>query len=435
MTSQQSDILAQIQTLVQDYFESAPKKSFVPGESTVPLIIPSYSFQEVNQAVESLLTTRITLNQSDGNKVQQFEEAWSEYIGTSHGIMVNSGSSANLLALHVLANPATPNRIKPGDEVITPAVTWHTTVSPIIGIGAVPVLVDVRLDDCTIDVDAIEAEITPKTRAIMPVHLLGNPCQMDRIMDIAERHNLYVLEDTCEAHGSAFDGQRCGRMGHLGTFSFFFSHHITTMEGGMVVTSNDDFAELGCIMRSQGVIRNTKRRVELEAHYKSIPEYKDIDERYLFANMGFNLRPTELNGGFGIEQVGKIDGFLEQRGKNDAYWRNRLSKYDDLFYMPGNPAQGRAWFCFPIILKPGVSFTREDLVAHLTQCHIETRPIMSGNVAAQPAMKHFEHRTTSLDHAKLIHQNGFFWGNHQGIDEEQCAYVADCIDEFIAKQA
>ena len=215
------ELISRIQELIREYFETEPRPEFNAGETPVPLMTPSYNWQEVNQVLESLLTKQITLNQSISNKVQQFEQAWSKYIGTKHGVMVNSGSSANLLALFALANPTTPNPIKPGDEVITPGVTWTTTISPIICVGAIPVLVDVSLNDFTMDVDAIERSITPRTRAIMPVHLLGNPCQMDAILDIAQRYNLYVIEDTCEAHGAEFHGKRCGSMGDIGTFSFF----------------------------------------------------------------------------------------------------------------------------------------------------------------------------------------------------------------------
>jgi CDP-6-deoxy-D-xylo-4-hexulose-3-dehydrase len=433
MNKKQAELLSQIQGLVRTYFEANGEEEFMPGKTPVRLMTPSYSWQEVNQAVQSLLTTQITLNQSDGNKVEQFEQAWSEYVGTRHGVMVNSGSSANLLALFALANPTIPNRIKPGDEVITPVVTWHTTVSPILCIGAVPVLVDVRMEDFTIDVDAIEAAVTPKTRAIMPVHLLGNPCAMDRIMEIAKNHNLYVIEDVCEAHGSEYEGRRCGSIGDIGTFSFFFSHHITTMEGGMVMTSNEEISELLRIMRSQGVIRNTKGREALEDYYRSQPEYADIDERYLFANIGFNLRPTELNGGFGIEQVKKIDSVLERRRENGSFWVKRLRRYEDLFHLPADQETGRAWFCFPLVIKPGGPFSRRELTDYLNECGVETRPIMAGNVSAQPALKHFPYRVTSVNNAEVIHKYGFFWGNHQGLGPQHREYVADCVDKFVAR--
>lgn len=432
MNEEQTQIVSKIQELTRRFFEVAADEEFIPGKTPVRLMLPTYDWREINQVLDSLFSTMITLNQSEGNKVAQFEELWSHYIGVDHGVMVNSGSSANLLALFVLANPIIPNRIKPGDEVITPAVTWHTTVSPIISIGAVPVLIDVSLETYTIDTELIEAEITPRTRAIMPVHLLGNPANMQAILDIAKRHGLYVLEDTCEAHGAEFDGRRCGGIGDIGTFSFFFAHHLTTIEGGMLVTANEELAELARIMRSQGVIRNTKRRAELEEHYRKIPEYSDLDPGFIFANLGFNLRPTELNGGFGIEQIKKFPSGLAKRRSNGDYWTQRMRKHEEFFYISGSKPQECSWYSFPLTLKPGAPFTRKQLVDYLDECRIETRPVMAGNIAAHPALKHFAYRAAALPNAQRIHTNGFFWGNHPNIGDVQRTYVADCVDRFIA---
>lgn len=435
MNEEQARIFAEIQKLTRRYFDAAETSEFVPGETPVRLMLPSYDWREINSVLDSLFSTMITLNQSQGNKVAQFEEAWSRYVGVDHGVLVNSGSSANLLALFVLANPTLSPRIERGDEVITPAVTWHTTISPILSVGAVPVLIDVKLEDYTIDTDAIEAEITPRTRAIMPVHLLGNRANMDAIGEIARRHDLYVIEDTCEAHGAELGGRRCGSLGDIGTFSFFFSHHMTTMEGGMLVTANEELAETARIMRSQGVIRNTKRRAELEAHYRSIPEYSDLDPGFIFANLGFNLRPTELNGGFGLEQLKKFGGFLAQRRSNGKYWSERMEKHEEFFYVSRGDDDERAWFCFPLTLKPGAPFCREQLVRHLNDCGIETRPVMAGDVTAHPALKQFSYRAASIENARYIHKHGFFWGNHQAIRDAERSYVADCVDRFVAEHA
>src|SRR3990167_8707878 len=202
-------------------------QEFIPGKTRIPLSSPTYGAPEVIEALDSLMSTWVTM----GKKVKTFEAMFAEYIGTWHGVMVNSGSSANLLALSALG-------LQPGEEVITPAVTWATTVFPIAQVGAVPVLVDVERDSYNISPDAIEAALTPRTRAIMPVHLLGNPCNMDAIMDIAERHKLYVIEDCCEAHGAEYHGRKVGSFGDAASFSFFFSYLISTIEGGMLLTNN-----------------------------------------------------------------------------------------------------------------------------------------------------------------------------------------------------
>ncbi|MEM9293658.1 MAG: aminotransferase class I/II-fold pyridoxal phosphate-dependent enzyme [Acidobacteriota bacterium] len=432
LSAEQGEILQQLRALVKDFYAAAPAQEFIPGESPVRLMLPSFDHREVTQAMESLLSTYITLNQSSGNKIAAFEAGWSQYIGSSNGVMVNSGSSANLLALFMLRNPKIPGHLKPGDEIITPAVTWHTTVSPIIAAGCVPVLADVNLPRYTMDVEQVEKLITPRTRALFPVHLLGNACDMDGLMALAERYGLWVIEDTCEAHGAEFRGHRAGSIGHIGTFSFFFSHHLTTMEGGMVVTDDDQLAELARIMRSQGVIRNTRRREELAAHYRQQPEVADFDPGFLFANLGFNLRPTELNGGFGLEQLKKFPQFLETRRVNGRYWAQRMAGYGDLFHLPDPEDHEGAWFSFPLTLRAGAPFSREEIVNHLRGCGIETRPVMAGNVALQPAMQLFHHRSGDLPVAEHIHRHGFFWGNHQGICEAQRSYVADCVDDFIA---
>jgi CDP-6-deoxy-D-xylo-4-hexulose-3-dehydrase len=225
-------------------------------------------------------------------------------------------------------------------------------------------------------------------------------------------------------------------LGDVGTFSFFFSHHITTMEGGMLVTSNGEVAELARIMRSQGVIRNTLRRAELTDHYRGIPEYGDLDPLYLFANLGFNLRPTEINGGFGLEQLQRLPAILARRRDNGRYWTERLSRYSDFFHLP-RPAPAdtgedpRAWFCYPLVLRHDAPFSRREITAFLKTRGIETRPIMAGNVTAQPAMKLFAHRRGRLDNAEHIHTHGFFWGNHQGLRDPERTYVADVMDEFL----
>ena len=295
-------------------------------------------------------------------------------------------------------------------------------------------LIDVKMEDCTIDASKIESEINAKTKAIMPVHLLGNPAHMDTINDLAKKYDLYVIEDTCEAHGALYKNQKCGGLGDIGTFSFFFSHHITTMEGGMIMSNNDHLSELMRIMRSQGVIRNTLNKETLTKEYKENIDYKDIDPNYLFANIGFNLRPTELNGGFGLEQIKKIDPILEHRRRIGNYLLDKLEKHSEFFQFPIQNRQDSAWFCFPIIIREYAPFNRSDFSDYLKQMQIETRPIMSGNVEKQPAMKLFKYRNSDLKNANIIHQNGLFFGIHQEIGIQQCEYIINCIDDYLRKK-
>jgi len=421
----ENEIKEKIKQLVKDYF-SLKTSEFVPGETKIPLNIPSYSWEEAYEAIESIITTWVTM----GEKVQRFEKKFADYVGVENAVMVNSGSTANLLALSVLTNPVINNRIKKGEEIITPAITWSTTVFPIINVNAMPVLVDVDFDTYTIDTTEIEKAITDKTRAIMPVHILGNPCDMKKIMEIAEEYDLFVVEDCCEAHGAEFNGKKVGSFGDISTFSFFFSHHISTIEGGMILTNIDEYAELAKSLRAHGWIRELKNRNEIGKMYK------EIDERFLFINLGYNVRPTEIQGAFGIHQIKKLDNFIEIRRINARYWTEKLKVYSDYLLLPEERnGTKHVWFGYPVTVKPTAPFTQKELVDFLEHKGIETRPIMAGNMAEQPAMKLFKYRKVgNLNNSKNIMHRSFFFGNHHGIGKAEREYIADCISEFIEQK-
>ena len=399
--------------------------TFIPGQTRIPLSVPTYGAEEVVEALDSLVSTWVTM----GKKVKSFESAFAQYLGTQHALMVNSGSSANLLALSVLTNPTLSNPLIPGDEIITPAVTWATTVFPIVNVGALPVLVDVGQRSFNLDPEEVERAITPRTRAILLVHLLGNPCEMAPLQDIARRHNLYLVEDACEAHGAEYRGQKVGSFGDLATFSFFFSHHISTIEGGMVVTANESMAELCRALRVFGWVRDLKDRDELAKTYPA------IDSRFLFVNSGFNLRPTEVQGAFGIHQLPRLETFIEERRANAAYWTEHLRQLSDhLILAEESPGTRHVWFGYPITVRPEAPFSRQDLVTFLEARGLETRPIMAGNIAEQPAMRLFPHRPAgSLPNARFITRNSFIIGNHQGIGLEQREAVVDYFRDFFAE--
>ncbi len=248
-------VVKEIEKLAASYFENHPGFS----RYKVPLMSRLYDEQEIAEVVETLLSPeRLTLNAAGNLKTEIFENKWADFIGTKNGIMVNSGSSANLIAFYILSNPTIGNRLKSGDEVITTALTYGTSVTPLYALGLKPIFIDANLEDYTMDVNSIEAAITSKTKAIMPVHLLGFPCDMEKIMQIAKKYNLFVIEDCCEAHGAEWSGKKVGSFGDISTFSFYLSHHITTVEGGMIMTDDDSYAELARIIRSQGVMRNVK---------------------------------------------------------------------------------------------------------------------------------------------------------------------------------
>ena len=413
----------EISSLIHTYMGNTQvKPAFTPGQTRIRLSEPTYGPEEVVEALESLVSTWVTM----GTKVRNFEKIFGDYIGTSNSIMVNSGSSANLLALSALSNPTFPNQLQPGDEIITPAVTWATTVFPIANVGAVPVLVDVGLESFNLDPEAVEQAITPRTKAILLVHLLGNPCDMDALKDIARRHNLYLIEDACEAHGAEYRQQRVGSFGDLSTFSFFFSHHISTIEGGMVVTNNKELGELCRSLRVFGWVRDLEDRDNLARRYG------EIDPRFLFVHNGYNLRPTEIQGGFGMHQMERLEPFIEGRRATANYWTNHLKEFEEFLILPSEQPETRhVWFGYPITVRPEAPFTRQDLVNFLESQGLETRPIMAGNIAQQPAMALLKHRVDgSLKNAKTIMGQSFFFGNHQGIELEQKEAIVDYFREF-----
>lgn len=411
-----------IQGHVKSYFHSL-NNEFLPGKSKIPLNVPSFNHEEIIEALKCTLSTNVTM----GKNVKRFEEMFANYVGARNGVMVNSGSTANLVALSIVSNPAVKGHIKRGSEIITPAVTWSTTIFPVINIGCIPVLVDVNAETYNIDADAVERAITPKTKAIIPVHLLGNPCDMKRILEIADAHDLYVIEDACEAHGAMIDDKKVGSFGDLGTFSFFFSHHISTMEGGMVVTDKDELAELAKVLRAHGWIRELKDKEEIAKRYQK------IDKRFLFINIGFNVRPTEIQGAFGMHQIKKLEQFIEIRRENAKYWTERLLKYSNYLLVPEERTGTRhVWFGYPLTVKPNAPFTKKELANFLESKGIETRPIMAGNMAEQPVMKLFKNRRVGdLENSRFIMRHSFFFGNHHGITEREREYVADCVEEFM----
>ena len=415
--------LDQLRPLIDQYFQ-ASKGDNHSGPWSISLSTPTFGADEVMEVLDSLLSTEVTM----GRKVKEFEERFAEYIGVRHAIMVNSGSSANLLALTMLTDPQLEGRIKPGDEIITPAVTWASTVYPIIQVGAIPVLVDVELETVNMGLAQLEAALTPLTRGIMLVHLLGKPCPMDTIMEFARAHNLFVIEDCCEAHGAEFGNRRVGSFGHLGTYSFYFSHHITTIEGGMIVTNDDDLAESARALRAFGWVRDLKNRQTLAL------ENPKIDDRFLFVSLGFNVRPTEIQGAFGMHQLGKLEGFIEARQANARYWTERLRPFEKYFLLPVEQEGARhAWLFYPLIVRPDAPFTRSEVVQFLESKGVETRPVMAGNMAEQPVMRHFAYRSDgALTNARFIMRNGLLFGTHHGIGPQEREALVDYIKEFVA---
>jgi dTDP-4-amino-4,6-dideoxygalactose transaminase len=392
----------------------------------IPLNSSTFGEEEITVVLGVLKSTQVTM---DG-RCAEFERVFGEFIRRTEAIFVNSGSSANLLAFFALANFAAPelsNRRKfvPGSEVIVPAVSWSTTFWPIIQAGGVPVLVDSDPQTLQMRVEAMPAALSSKTVAICPVHVLGNAVAMDEVVCFAEEHRLWVVEDACEALGSKYRGRPAGSFGDLATFSFFFSHHITTIEGGMIVTGNPEIAELLRCLRAHGWTRNLKRRNEIKV------EYPEIDDDYLFINMGFNLRPTEINAALGLIQLTKLERFNRRRNEIAASWNEAFGSLMErgVFHSMASTKQAdAACFGYPVVCRTPT--IRQELKRHLQEHGIETRPIVCGNMARQPVFSHVPHRISGdLSGANQIMDCGLLWGLHPLMSDEDVQYVADTVLE------
>ena len=413
-----------ISRLLQQHFENS-REEFIPGKTKISIASPTYGFAEVNEALDSLLSTWVTM----GKKVKKFENSFGRYIGSKYSVMVNSGSSANLLALSILTNPKFSKRIEAGSEVLTPAVTWATTLFPIVNVNLVPSIIDVCLEDFNLDVDKLRKSITKKTKAIMPVHLLGNPANMKEIIDIAKEYDLFVIEDSCEAHGAEFNNKKIGSFGDISTFSFFLSHHISTIEGGMLLTKNEEIFELAKSMRIFGSIRDQKNKKQIA---KKNPK---LDPRFLFDSLGYNIRPTEIQGAFGIHQIKKLEKFIKIRTSNANFWNKKLAKFSNYLLLHSQrPNTRHAWFGYPITVRSPAPFSRDQLVNFLEKKNIETRPIMAGDITKQPAINLVKKKINRpLNNSKIIHSNSFFIGVHQGIGKIQRDYVVSVFEEFMSR--
>lgn len=389
----------------------------------------TFGDEEIEEAISCLRSAKLTM----GARCLAFEKAFAEYLGAGNAIFVNSGSSANLLSWFAISNPMIPERqgrrrLGPGTEVIVPAVSWSTTIWPIVQAGCVPVLVDCDPDTLQMNLDAVKAAIGPKTGAICVIHAMGNATPMAPVVSLAAEHGLWLVEDTCEALGTRHGGRYTGCFGQIGTFSFYFSHHISTVEGGMAVTDDDEIADLLRSMRSHGWSRHRTDRDAIERRY---PE---IDPRFLFITTGFNLRPTELNGAFGLRQLPKLSTFNRRRKEIGKAWHEAftvLVEAGKLSVMRTTEDTEPAFFGYPVLCRS--SAEKDKLMRFLEEKGIETRPIICGNMARQPAFEHVSHRVAgSLAGADRIMDTGLYWGVHPRITDEEVDYVGNTVRSFFA---
>jgi len=359
-----------------------------------------------------------------GPEVAAFEAAFAEQFGSRFAVMVNSGSSANLLmaaALTFTQNPAL--RLSRGDEVIVPAVSWPTTYYPLSQYGYRLKFVDIDLETLNYDLAALEAAIDDQTRAIMAVNLLGNPNEFERIARLTAGRDIRLLEDNCEAMGARYAGRQAGTFGVMGSFSCFFSHHISTMEGGVVVTDDEELCHILLALRAHGWTRDLPKNNRLVGTKGDDP----FEESFRFVLPGYNLRPLELSGAIGREQLQKLPALIEGRRANAARLTQVLGDHPDILLQ--REVGESSWFGFSLVIRPGSSMKRPRLVRRLTEAGFECRPIVAGNFARNEVMSLMDHKISGpLKNADHIHDNGLFIGNHHTPMDEAIEALALALD-------
>lgn len=356
-----------------------------------------------------------------GKKVKEYEEQFAKKVGTKYAVMVNSGSSANLVAIMSLLYSG---KLKKGDEVLVTAVSWSTTYFPLTQAGLKIRFVDIDAETLNIDVDKIEEAITNQTKMIFLVNLLGNPNDFDKVREICGRHGLFYAEDNCESLGAEYKGKKTGSFGVFGTFSTFFSHHLCTMEGGVVTTNDEELFHYMLCVRAHGWTRNLPSDSKI---YSKVGD--DFYESYNFIVPGYNLRPLEIEAAVGIEQIKKWDRIIGQRRKNAKYFQQKL---DEISGIRTQKEIGESsYFGFPIILEKENRGRRDEVIKYLVEKEIEVRPIVAGNFTKNQAVKYMNYSIYgTLDNANEIHENGFFVGNHSCNNQEEVDYLIQCLKEI-----
>ena len=467
-------IRAQILALVKDYYMAKfTNKTFDPEKDLVHYAGRVFDEEEIVNLVDASLDFYLTANRY----AERFEAEFADYLGLSNALLVNSGSSANLVALTTLTSPKLKDRsLKPGDEVITTACGFPTTLNPILQNQLVPVFLDVNLGDYTAMPERLVAAIGPKTKAIMMAHTMGVPFHLDTVMDLVKKHNLWLIEDNCDALGSTYTpyplvGERqgegesvarisgtqhsvscpsssapssslsarlTGTFGHLSTFSFYPAHHITLGEGGCVATDDDDLARIARSIRDWGRDcycaggENNTCGKRFSQKFGTLPY--GYDHKYIYSHIGYNLKVTDMQAAIGCAQLHKLDHFISRRKENFQKLTKILKPYADRLILPkATENSDPSWFGYVITVKEEAGFTRNDLTTFLEINRIETRNLFSGNLLCHPAYQGIKHRIAGdLTNTNLIMNNTFFIGVYPGIDDQRLNHIKVVFDRFMA---
>lgn len=429
--SDRNQILDLVRAYAQERLASA---EFIPGTSIVPVsgkvLDPSDFVALVDSSLDGWLT--------GGRFTEDFQRALAKYVGARSSVFVNSGSSANLLALASLTSSKLGSRaLQAGDEVITVAMGFPTTINPIIQSGLKPVVVDVEIGTYDAIPEMLCEAVGPKTRAIMMAHTLGNPFDLGTVQRLCREHDLWLVEDSCDALGSTYDGRRTGSFGDTATASFYPAHHITTGEGGAVFVKSplvrkqvESFRDWGRDCYCETGHDNTCLK-RFEWQLGDLPS--GYDHKYIYSHIGYNLKATDLQAALGISQLAKLDAFVSRRRSNFDYLFSRLRAVDGLIMPQATPNSEPSWFGFPITLDPQHSVDREELLRFLESRNIGTRLMFAGNITRQPAYRNVEFRVVgNLTNSDIVMRRSFWVGVYPGLTEPMLDFIADSIIEFLS---
>ena len=430
------NLRTQILELVAEYANFSHKKlKFVPGKSLIPVSGKVYDYFEIQMLVSSSLDFWLT----SGRYNYSFEKELGKFLGVNFVITANSGSSANLLALSALTSEQLGDRsLKSGDEVITVAASFPTTVNPILQNNLTPVFVDVKFPTYVIDPNLIENAISKKTKAIMLAHTLGNPFDIEKVLFLAKKHDLWVIEDCCDALGSTYNGKYVGTFGDISTLSFYPAHQMTMGEGGAVLTNNPDLKRIVESFRdwgrdcfcAPGVSNTCGKRFGWKLG--NLPE--GYDHKYTFSHLGYNLKITDMQAAVGLAQLHKLKDFIQKRNLNFKFLKEHLQHLKDYLILPEASEKSEpCWFGFPITVKQDISI-KQKLINFLNERKIDTRPIFAGNITKQPYFKNRKYRISGkLDNTDVIMNKSFWIGVYPGLTSEMLEYVTQQISKFFQK--
>ena len=423
-------ILSEVRAYSEELMSS---DSFIPGETPVPVSGKVLAPDDFVALVDSSLDGWLTA----GRFTEQFQRSLARYVGARSAVFVNSGSSANLLALTALTSPKLGKRaLKAGDEVLTVAMGFPTTVNPIIQNGLRPVLVDVELGTYDAQIEQLREAVGPKSRAVMMAHTLGNPFNLDEVTALCKEHGMWLIEDSCDALGSTYDGRKTGSFGDVATVSFYPAHHITTGEGGAVLVKSplvrrqvESFRDWGrdCYCET-GCDNTCKKRFEWQLGELPL----GYDHKYTYSHIGYNLKATDIQAALGLSQLEKIEVFTKRRRENFDYLHCRLQDVDEVILPQATLNSEPSWFGFPITLRPSSGINREQLLRFLDSRNIGTRLMFAGNITRQPAYRNVDFRIVGdLTNSDIVMSHSFWVGVYPGLTEEMLDYLADSIIDFI----